>query len=121
MTLHFTVKGTTITRRQAIKATGETLAGLGCLAALPSLPGNAVEAAPPQTIPATQPNLATNSTEKLRVATCQFPVGPIPQRTRSISADFMHQAAREGAHLLHTSEASLSGYAGMRFPDVREI
>ncbi len=74
------------------------------------------EAAPPQTIPATQPNLATNSTEKLRVATCQFPVGPDPAENAKYIRSFMYEAARGGAHLLHTSEASLSGYAGCDFP-----
>ena len=38
-----------------------------------------------------------------------------PAENAKYVRDFMRQAAREGAHLLHTSEASLSGYAGCDF------
>jgi predicted amidohydrolase len=56
---------------------------------------------------------APRPTEGLRVATCQFPVsGSVEENARQIH-EFMHLAARSGAHLLHTSEASLSGYAGV--------
>ena len=54
-------------------------------------------------------------TEKLRVASCQFPVSDdIPSNARWIRK-YMHQAEQQGAHLLHTSEACLSGYAGTDF------
>ena len=105
-----------ITRRQAVQATGKALAGVASLNALSSLSSaaelsNAAEAPPSQTTPAD-----TNSIEKLRIATCQFPVSASPAENAKYIRDFMHQAAGEGAHLLHTSEASLSGYAGCDFP-----
>jgi deaminated glutathione amidase len=53
---------------------------------------------------------------KLRVATCQFPVsGSVIENARNIH-DFMWRAVKCGAHLLHTSEASLSGYARVDMP-----
>ena len=105
-----------ITRRQAVQATGKALAGVASLNALSSLSSaaglsNVAEAPPPQTTPAD-----TNSTEKLRIATCQFPVSASPAENAKYIRDFMHEAAGEGAHLLHTSEGSLSGYAGCDFP-----
>lgn len=110
-------KAIIITRRQAVSATGKALAGLVGLAALQSLSDNAVEAQPQlSSVPAGQPNRNSNATEKLRVATCQFPVSANPVENAKYVRSFMHQAAGEGAHLLHTSEASLSGYAGCDFP-----
>lgn len=54
--------------------------------------------------------------EGLRVATCQFPVsGSVEENARQIR-EFMRLAVRSGAHLLHTSEAALSGYAGTDLP-----
>jgi len=51
-----------------------------------------------------------------RVATCQFPVsGNVVENARQIR-DCMRRAVKSGAHLLHTSEASLSGYAGVDLP-----
>lgn len=51
--------------------------------------------------------------DKLRVASCQFPVsGDVTENARQIR-EFMRRGAKAGAHLLHTSEASLSGYAGV--------
>ena len=53
--------------------------------------------------------------EKLRVASCQFPVtGEITRNARYIRR-YMKKAADAGAHLLHTSETGLSGYAGVDF------
>ncbi len=53
--------------------------------------------------------------DKLRVASCQFPVSrDIASNARWIRK-YMQQAERKGAHLLHTSEACLSGYAGTDF------
>ncbi len=54
--------------------------------------------------------------EKLRVATCQFPVSGNPAENATFIRGFMHQASQAGAHLLHTSEACLSGYAGVDVP-----
>ena len=54
----------------------------------------------------------------LRVATCQFPVsGDAAENARQIR-DFMRRGVKSGAHLLHTSEASLSGYAGIDLPSL---
>ena len=53
--------------------------------------------------------------EKLRVASCQFPVtGEVTRNARYIRR-YMKKAADAGAHLLHTSETGLSGYAGVDF------
>jgi predicted amidohydrolase len=50
--------------------------------------------------------------KNLRVASCQFPVtGEISRNARYIRR-YLRKAAAAGAHLLHTSEACLSGYAG---------
>jgi len=115
MTLHFTPIAAAITRRQAVKAAGKAIAGLAGIAALPSLSGAAAEVSPMQTIPASQA-MNANSTEKLRVATCQFPVSASSAENAEFIRNFMREAAGGGAHLLHTSEASLSGYAGCDFP-----
>jgi len=105
-----------ITRRQAIKTTGKALAGVAGFNALSPLAGaaglpNAARAPQPQAIPAD-----VKSTQKLRIATCQFPVSGSPAENAKFIGDFMHQAAGEGAHLLHTSEACLSGYPGTDLP-----
>ncbi|MBN1671646.1 MAG: carbon-nitrogen hydrolase family protein [Kiritimatiellae bacterium] len=53
---------------------------------------------------------------KLRVASCQFPVtGDIGRNARYVRR-YMQKAAEAGAHLLHTSETCLSGYARHDFP-----
>ena len=119
ITLHSTEKVTSITRRQAVKAAGKALAGMAGLAALSPQPGgglsNAAEAPSPQTTQVSQPGHDTNPVGKLRIATCQFPVGANPAENAKYIRDFMRAAAEQGAHLLHTSEASLSGYAGCDF------
>jgi len=52
---------------------------------------------------------------KLRVATCQFAVGPrIVRNGRSIR-EFMIDAKKAGAEVVHFSECALSGYAGTDF------
>ena len=118
-TLRSNEKVASITRRQAVKAAGKALVGVAGLAALPpgasgGLP-NATEAPSPQTKQASQSGHDTNPTGKLRIATCQFPVSASPAENAKYIRDFMRAAAGEGAHLLHTSEASLSGYAGCDF------
>jgi len=51
----------------------------------------------------------------LRVASCQFPVtGDVRANARYV-ARYLRRARDRGAHLLHTSEACLSGYAGCDF------
>ena len=102
-----------ITRRQAIETTGKALAGAAGFHAFASFAGAAglpnAAAAPSQAIPA-------DAKEKLRIATCQFPVSGSPAKIAKYVRDFMRQAAGEGANLLHTSEASLSGYPGTDLP-----
>ncbi len=51
--------------------------------------------------------------EQLRVASCQFPVSASIAGNAEYIGHFMAEAAKRGAHLLHTSEASLPGYAGL--------
>ena len=97
-----------------MRTTGKALggvAGFNAFFSLPSTAGlsNGAEAA--QSNPAD-----TNPTEKLRIATCQFPVSGNPAENAKYIREFMHRAAGEGANLLHTSEASLSGYPGSDMP-----
>jgi len=67
--------------------------------------------------PAAQfPPEAPRPAKGLRVATCQFPVsGKVVENARQIG-EFMRRAVKSGAHLLHTSEAALSGYPGVDLP-----
>ena len=53
--------------------------------------------------------------QKLRVASCQFPVTEDIERNAEYIGRYMQKAVTAGAHLLHTSEACLSGYAGSDF------
>lgn len=116
MTLQSAENAAGITRRQAAKATRKTLAGLVGLVALPSLSADAGDTQPLEPIPASQPDEDTNPTPKLRIATCQFPVSRDCAENAKYIRSFMHHAATAGAHLLHTSEACLSGYVGVDFP-----
>jgi predicted amidohydrolase len=102
-----------------MKAAGKALAGVAGLAAMSQLPGGGVSNAaqtPVQPTPSSPSGHGTNPAERLRVATCQLPVSGKPAENGRYIRDFMHQAAEAGAHLLHTSEACLSGYAGTDFP-----
>jgi len=65
---------------------------------------------------ADQPRRDAGPAGKLRIATCQFPVSQSPAENAKHIRDFLCKAVKAGAHLLHTSEASLSGYAGSDFP-----
>jgi len=100
-----------ISRRQAVRATGKALAGVAGLNALSSLASATERLNLPEV-----PRPEARDAVKLRVATCQFPVSPSAADNAQYIRDFMHKATGEGAHLLHTSEASLSGYAGCEFP-----
>ena len=53
--------------------------------------------------------------EKLRIASCQFPVTQDIDRNAHYIDRYLRRAADQGAHLLHTSEACLSGYASVDF------
>ena len=124
ITLPATDSAARLTRRQAIKAAAETLAVAG-VAALSAPAGGgsagAAESSLPQTGRAGQRSHDARPAEKLRIATCQFPVGSRPAENAKYIRDFMHRAAEEGAHLLHTSEACLSGYAGSDFETFENI
>ena len=56
------------------------------------------------------------STQKLRVASCQFPVTEDIAKNARYIRRYMRKATEGHADLLHTSEACLSGYAGTDFP-----
>ena len=70
----------------------------------------------PRSIPLASCGARPRPREKLRIATCQFSVSANVTANAKEIRDFMRQAADGGAHLLHTSEASLSGYAGTDLP-----
>ncbi len=53
--------------------------------------------------------------KKLRVASCQFPVSDDVRENARYIRRYMKRAVGLGAHVLHTSETCLSGYAGMDF------
>ncbi len=58
---------------------------------------------------------------KLRIASCQFPViGDISRNARYIRR-YLKRAAESNAHILHTSEACLSGYARTDFDSFRSF
>lgn len=54
--------------------------------------------------------------DKLRIASCQFPVTGDVKRNADYIARYMKKAADSGANLLHTSETCLSGYANVDYP-----
>lgn len=96
-----------ITRRETMRIASKALAGMAGLAAFSEHARGKSEAA--------EKSAASESAKKLRVATCQFPVSGSPIENAKYIGGFMRDAAKEGSHLLHTSEASLSGYAGIDF------
>jgi len=53
--------------------------------------------------------------QKLRVASRQLPVTQDVDRNAEYVGRYMEKASAASAHLLHTSEACLSGYAGADF------
>lgn len=54
--------------------------------------------------------------EKIRIATCQFPVSGDARANGRYVRRLMRQAAENGAKLVHFSEAALSGYGGVDVP-----
>jgi predicted amidohydrolase len=56
---------------------------------------------------------ATHGT--LKVATCQFAVGPSIRQNAARIRRFLHRAKQAGADVAHFSECALSGYAGTDF------
>ncbi len=113
MTFDSTGKAGDMTRRQVFNTAGKAIAGL---AALPLLGGNAAETRSPRSMPVSSTDRNANDGEKLRIATCQFPVSANPAANAQYIRRFMQDAAKQGAHLVHTSEASLSGYPGVDLP-----
>ncbi|MBL4714379.1 MAG: carbon-nitrogen hydrolase family protein [Alcanivorax sp.] len=59
--------------------------------------------------------------KSLRVATCQFPVEPDIASNLRYTLRQIRQSARQGARVIHFSECSLSGYAGVEFPDMSHL
>ncbi len=105
-----------ITRRQAVQTTGKVLAGAAGFKSLSSKYRATGLSDHNKTVQTQAAPADANSIGRLRIATCQFPVSGTPTENANYIRDFMHEAARQEAHLLHTSEASLSGYAGCDFP-----
>lgn len=104
-------------RRQAIRFGTAGVAGLATLAGFSgSAATAATEATARQADPSGQVPGDARPKEKLRIATCQFPVSASVTANAKHIRDFMRKAADAGAHLLHTSEAGLSGYAGTDRP-----
>ena len=58
----------------------------------------------------------TDAGKDLRVASCQFPVTGNVGRNAAYIRRYLRRAAGAGAHILHTSEACLSGYANKDVP-----
>jgi len=59
--------------------------------------------------------------KKIKVASCQFPVsGSITRNSRHI-CDFLKQARRKKADLVHFSECALTGYAGFDLQSTDQI
>ena len=54
--------------------------------------------------------------DKLRIASCQFPVSHDIAKNAQYIGRYMKRAKDVGADLLHTSETCLSGYAGSDYP-----
>lgn len=94
-------------RRGAMQAVGKVLAGATVLGSFPRLAKGAASNS--------APDRGTKPGATLRIATCQFPVSGNPVENAKYIRGFLRQAAEAGAHLLHTSEACLSGYAGIDF------
>ena len=104
-----TEKAARQTRRQAIGVAAKTLAAAGVAALSAQSGGGSARAAetPRPTGRVEQARPGARPAGKLRIVTCQFPVGPSHAENAKYTREFMHKAAAAGAHLLHTSEASL--------------
>jgi predicted amidohydrolase len=53
----------------------------------------------------------------LRIATCQFPVGPQIERNSRAICELLREAGKAKADVVHFSECALSGYVGTDFPN----
>jgi predicted amidohydrolase len=56
--------------------------------------------------------------ETVRIATCQFAVGPSIEENAECIRGFLHQAKEARAEIVHFSECALSGYAGTDFANL---
>ena len=99
-TLPATGKTAGLTRRQAVTVAGKALAGMaglcGVVAAARRRIGRRGEAPSPQTFQADRPG-QEKPAGKLRIATCQFPVGPNTAENAKYVRDFM-QARQQRGH-----------------------
>lgn len=59
--------------------------------------------------------------KKLRIATCQFPIGSSINRNAEYILSLMKQAKKKRAELVHFSECALSGYAGVDLTSIDEL
>lgn len=60
------------------------------------------------------------TTGKLKVATCQFPVGRYIKRNARAICELLHKARKAKADIVHFSECALSGYVGTDFPNFEQ-
>ncbi|QDU30403.1 apolipoprotein N-acyltransferase [Anatilimnocola aggregata] len=65
--------------------------------------------------------MPAKSKNRLRVATCQFPVEAEIAKNRRWALKQIEQASAAGADVVHFSECALSGYAGVEFPTIRDL
>ncbi len=64
---------------------------------------------------------SSSSSPRLKVATCQFSVsGDVDENARYVKG-FIKKASANKADIVHFSEAALSGYARVDFPDFAEV
>jgi deaminated glutathione amidase len=99
-----------------VKSAGKALVGVAGIAGLSQL--SVGSTAEPKDVPLQTVGQDKDPKDRLRVATCQFPVSGSFTENGKFIQEFMHKAAEAGAHLLHTSEACLSGYAGIDVPSL---
>jgi hypothetical protein len=114
MPLRSIEKPAVLTRRQAIHSAGKVLAGVVSPASIPSLSADAaqdisqaLDQVPKQPGELSQLDQFPSAAEKLR-----FPVTADVAANANYVLGFMRDAASQGAHVLHTSEACLTGHAG---------
>ena len=58
---------------------------------------------------------------KLQIATCQFAIGKSIKRNAATIINYMQQAKKARADLVHFSECALTGYAGSEIESTQEI
>jgi predicted amidohydrolase len=105
-----------LTRRELVRQAAAAAAVAACVSATASAESRTtVGDSGASDLPGTQ----TKPPPQLRIATCQFPVSGNTRHNAVAIEAFMRDAARAGAHLLHTSEACLTGYAGTDLPTLR--